>query len=190
METQKDNLGITKLCGNCARHCKNPSNICDCFDEFRPSYMALKNKLKEYVEADTSIKTRHQYIKIKYTDLADAVSLNGKRCNTTDNVFPLSQVYDNEECAFEYIIDLDSGKVINWKQGDTAKIYSKPVDAGEYTLLDKDFKELETICDYVIEGLDIDDDGYGDYVIFSIQESGRVLNWNSNKILSNFKNNE
>lgn len=73
---------------------------------------------------------------------------------------------------------------------DTANIFSKPVDEGYYTFMDKDFKVLKEINDYVPKGLDIDDDGYGDYITLTIMKNGMIKDWKPMVILEAFYENE
>ena len=44
----------------------------------------------------------------------------------------------------------------------------KAVDEGTYILYDTETHEAKTIQDYVIPGLDIDENGFGDYVVLTI----------------------
>ena len=83
-------------------------------------------------------------------------------------------------------IDVENGKLLNHDFGHTIKIYNKAVDEGTYTLYDTETHEAKTIQDYVIPGLDIDENGFGDYVILTIDENGFIKDWDKDKILSNF----
>jgi len=75
------------------------------------------------------------------------------------------------------LIDLHSGKIINWKEGVTADIHYKVRDAGEYLLLDKDKNQIVAIDGYVPDIMCPGDQGYGDYVIMKIDENGFIENW-------------
>ena len=88
------------------------------------------------------------------------------------------------------IIEVETGKIINWKQGVTADIHYKVCDDGDYYLLNKD-QNLELEKDgYVLDCLSIDDNGYGDYIILKVDENGFINNWkfNQNDIESDFIN--
>ena len=88
------------------------------------------------------------------------------------------------------IIEIESGKIINWDQGKTADIHYKVCDDGDYYLLNQDQNvELEK-NGYVLDCLSIDDNGYGDYIILKVDENGLIENWNfsQNDIESDFIN--
>jgi hypothetical protein len=83
------------------------------------------------------------------------------------------------------IIELETGRIINWREGVTAKIHYKVCDAGEYTLLagkwDEDnLTEVKTIEGYVPKIMSPGGKGYGDYIIMEIDENGFIENWKVN----------
>lgn len=61
------------------------------------------------------------------------------------------------------IIDIDSGKIVNWVAGTTADIHYKVCDAGVYTLFDSDDDEITKIDGYVPSIMCPEGNGYGDY---------------------------
>lgn len=79
----------------------------------------------------------------------------------------------------ELIIDLDEGKVLNWKDGFCLYTSYKVCDDGEYSFLDKDMNEVVNITNeygqyYVPDFLSIEDSGYGDYVNININGDGSI----------------
>jgi uncharacterized protein YuzE len=85
------------------------------------------------------------------------------------------------------IIDVDSGIITNWKQGVTANVHYKVCDDGSYYLKDKDDNVVLSIeSDYVPDTLCIEEQGYGDYIIMSIDENGKIVGWDFS--LSGFQN--
>lgn len=76
-------------------------------------------------------------------------------------------------------IDLNTGEVLNWPKGNTAKVHYKVCDAGEYWLLDETKNRILQWKGYYVPDsiLCIKDKGYGDYIIFSINENGFIENW-------------
>jgi hypothetical protein len=79
----------------------------------------------------------------------------------------------------EIIIDLNSGKVLNWKDGFCLKTHYKVCDDGEYIFLDKDTEEVVNISKeynqyYVPDFLSLEDEGYGDYVYLNINGDGTI----------------
>lgn len=76
-------------------------------------------------------------------------------------------------------IDLNTGEVLNWPKGTTASVHYKVCDAGQYWLLDENKKRILQWKGYYVPDsiLCIKDNGYGDYIILSINENGFVENW-------------
>ena len=80
------------------------------------------------------------------------------------------------------VIDVEKGIVVDWPKGMRASFHFKVCDAGTYWLLDGDLNEVaEIINNYVPSGLCHGDQGFGDYIIFSVNEDGAIANY-SNKI--------
>ena len=74
-------------------------------------------------------------------------------------------------------IDLESGVIDNWPAGTTAYVYYKVCDAGKYWLQDIDGERVKYKGDYVPDFLDISGEGYGDYLIFNIDGTGKIEGW-------------
>ena len=88
-----------------------------------------------------------------------------------------------ENLFWKPIIELDSGKIINWIKGKTAHIHYKVADQGTYFLLDEEKKEIYKYKDcYVPDILCPEEDGYGDYIIFTVDKEGFIKNWKNNII--------
>lgn len=85
-------------------------------------------------------------------------------------------------------IDLETGTIIDWPKGTTAKIHYKVCDDGTYYLKDKD-----GITQLMKEGYvpnDLIPGEYGDYIIMDIDENGKILNWYADPSLDEFTNEE
>lgn len=78
------------------------------------------------------------------------------------------------------VIELSTGRVLDWPEGHTADIHYKVCDDGEYWLLDEaGDRILKWKSDYVPNGiLCVDDNGYGDYIIMTIGHDGKIVGWN------------
>jgi hypothetical protein len=79
----------------------------------------------------------------------------------------------------ELTIDLNNGKVLNWKDGFCLKTHYKVCDDSEYIFLDKDTEEVVNITKeynqyYVPDFLSLEDEGYGDYVYLNINGDGTI----------------
>lgn len=76
------------------------------------------------------------------------------------------------------IIELETGKIVNWNIGDTAKIHYKSTDDNSFYLLDENKTQIAKYNGfYVIDSMCPESDGYGDYVIMSIDKDGYIENW-------------
>lgn len=85
------------------------------------------------------------------------------------------------------LIDLDKGVVVDWPRGTFAKFHFKVVDAGSYFLLDENKKQIAAIHEnYVPDGLCHGDSGYGDYIIFSVNTEGEILDYRKRLYLNDW----
>lgn len=75
------------------------------------------------------------------------------------------------------IIDINSGKILNWPKGTKADIHYKVCDDGTYTLISPEGKEVIEKDGYVPEIMCPKEQGYGDYIIMDIDENGQIQNW-------------
>lgn len=73
-------------------------------------------------------------------------------------------------------VNIDTGVIANWPQGDARKMHVKVCDAGAYRLMDANGGQIAAIVnDYVPHG--VVPGSYGDYVELTIDEAGRITNW-------------
>ena len=80
------------------------------------------------------------------------------------------------------VIDIEKGTVVDWPEGMVARFHFKICDAGSYYLLDSEMNVCATIDNnYVPSGLCHGDTGFGDYIIFSVNKDGSIVDY-SNKI--------
>lgn len=86
---------------------------------------------------------------------------------------------------WEPLIEIETGKITNWEQGVTADIHYKVCDDGTYMLLDEGANTIKSIDGYVPKIMCPNGNGYGDYIIMNVDESGFIKNWNPD--LSDFK---
>ena len=87
------------------------------------------------------------------------------------------------------IIELDSGKIINWDNGVEASVCIKVRDNGRYLLLDANKSAIYSRDDeYVPEAYLVHsiEPGYGDYIQFDVCEDGKIFNYKK----PHFNNNE
>lgn len=78
------------------------------------------------------------------------------------------------------LIELETGKIINWKQGVTANVHYKSADCNVFKLLDSDHNIVAEKEGYVIDMMCPAENGYGDYVIMNIDENGTIEDFEVN----------
>jgi len=75
------------------------------------------------------------------------------------------------------LININTGKIINWTQGVRANIHYKVCDNGTYKLLDANMELIKKIRDYVPKMLSPKEEGWGDYIIMDIDTDGQIQDW-------------
>jgi len=81
-------------------------------------------------------------------------------------------------------VDIDTGQIEEWPEGETADIHVKVCDRGVYKLLDENQVEVARIDGYVPNS--IVPGSYGDYVELKIDSEGIITNWPKHPILDEF----
>jgi hypothetical protein len=80
-------------------------------------------------------------------------------------------------------IDIETGKILDWPQGQSGNLHMKVCDEGSYYLLDENDEEVLSIeGDYVPNGLI--PGTYGDYIDLKIDSTGTITNWYSESKIS------
>lgn len=79
------------------------------------------------------------------------------------------------------IIDIDTGVITNWEKGKTAEIHYKVCDQCSWDIIDDKGEIVQSVEDeYVPYCLGIEDSSFGDYIIFNVDENGKINNWKFN----------
>ena len=76
------------------------------------------------------------------------------------------------------VIRLADGQIMNWPKGTTADVHYKVCDQGDYWLRDEEkriakWRGYYVPNDFLCHG----NQGYGDYIIFKVDESGLIQGW-------------
>lgn len=75
------------------------------------------------------------------------------------------------------IIEIETGRIVNWKQGITAEIHYKVCDDFECDILDENKHQIISYEGYVPKIMCPKDSGFGDYIIMDIDENGFIKGW-------------
>lgn len=100
-------------------------------------------------------------------------TINGEPSDESGDKIPLK-----EGDLWKPVIELATGRVLNWPIGTTADIHFKVCDQGEYWLENDDGKKVKWKGDYVPNSLlCVGDNGCGDYIILKISAQGMIEGW-------------
>ena len=75
------------------------------------------------------------------------------------------------------LIEIETGRIVDWPSGTTAVTHYKVCDAGRYALLKADHSEIIAIEGYVPAIMSPSENGFGDYIIMSIGPDGQIADW-------------
>lgn len=77
------------------------------------------------------------------------------------------------------IIDIENGVILDWPQGMTANVHYKVCDEGKYYLLDENKNRIAQWRGYYVPDsfLCHGDQGFGDYIIFDVDQNGKIKNY-------------
>ena len=142
--------------------------------------------MKVIVNRPVEIDVKHLFVKARVRYPEDSMIQEGPydawgEDDTDQPKIPcMSYVECNKRTSSWYwcpVIDLATGRIINWKQGVRASISYKVVDGFECYITDTDDKIVTKYEGYVPSFMAITDEGYGDYVYLEIDENGMIENW-------------
>ena len=122
--------------------------------------------------------TKREAVQVKYLQVEAGVryfedgTVNGQADRNEPPAMPFV-----EGGVWRPVIDMDTGKIVDWPEGVTADVHYKVCDAGLYILLDESLREVYRIDGYVPDTLCPAGEGYGDYIIMKIASDGQIQNW-------------
>jgi len=162
---------------------ENEKKVLQEFNNFKEKFLKPQYKDVRYLKIEDNRIDDYYYQNIDITiDLLTGEVFS----NTNNSIYEMCKLreeiedYDN----FKFNIDL-----LQKDRNGKFFIHKKLADTGIYTFLDSNKKELEKIeNEYVLNGLDIEDAGYGDYIIMVfIQKENKtfISSFNSDVILLN-----
>lgn len=100
-----------------------------------------------------------------------------------DDKFDFISPYEKDKRYIKWLIEVDTGRILNWPQGVFADVFYKVCDQGNYSLLDENKEFIGWVSeDYVPGCLSIEDNGYGDYFSILVNGEGYIQHWNPEKV--------
>lgn len=123
----------------------------------------MKTKIK--IEKEVDLKTLKVNAGVRYWEDGDVDGIE----DTIGSLIPC-----RDRNRWKLNIDIDTGKITNWRQGVKAKVHYKVCDDGIYQVFDEDGVCCGEVDGYVIGCLSIGKSGYGDYIILNIDENGII----------------
>ena len=103
--------------------------------------------------------------------------------------------YDDEQIPYDFplrngdmwkaTIDIDDGRILDWQDGKSGRLYLKVVDEGSYYLIDDEGNEVLSIEEYYVPNKLLPGK-YGDYIDLNIDEKGFITNWYKNPSIFDF----
>jgi hypothetical protein len=104
--------------------------------------------------------------------------------------------YENEDIAFNAplrdgntwsaIVDIDTGQIIDWPQGQPLYLSMKVCDEGHYSLLDSEQNKIADHQCYYVPHCTVPGE-YGDYIKLDIDTAGVIQNWKPDGTFSGFQ---
>lgn len=85
--------------------------------------------------------------------------------------------YGMKKWVWHIAIDAKSGKIDDWPEGVTASTHYKVCDRCKV-----DIKGVPPYDEYVPDFLAIDDNGYGDYIMLTINGDGTIKGWDEKRV--------
>ena len=84
---------------------------------------------------------------------------------------------DGDMYYWRPVIDLDKGQILNWPKDKEAKLFYKVVDEFYCLFNDSNGNCISEYDGYVPRCLQLDEEGYGDYIYITIDSEGYIKNW-------------
>jgi hypothetical protein len=81
-------------------------------------------------------------------------------------------------------IDIESGRILNWKSGTVASIHYKTCDENICQLINSNGECVFKSDGYVPKIICPSGEGYGDYIIMKVDGSGLIENWDNSWVES------
>lgn len=127
---------------------------------------------------------------VRYWEDTEVNGVSDTDCEETDGspTIPCAEYVGNgriligNNWRWRPVIDIETGQIVNWKQGTTANVHYKVCDDFLCDILDADKDVVSSYDGYVPDVMCPADEGCGDYIIMNIDENGFIQGWNKELI--------
>lgn len=126
------------------------------------------------IEKEVELSEMEVQAAVRYWDDA---AINGEDYPESGEGFPCK-----EGDCWHIVIDIETGRILNWPIGNNANVNFKVCDCCRYSITDQTGQIVISHDGYVPDVLSPGGEGYGDYIIMEIDEDGIIQNWNKEKI--------
>lgn len=100
--------------------------------------------------------------------------INGVEDDACEPKMPFVK-FNNKDWVID--IDTETGIIKDWPQGVNARVHYKTCDDNTFHFINHYGIVIGEYDGYVPNCLSIDDEGFGDYIIFHIDANGKIENW-------------
>lgn len=147
------------------------SNFKD-FDKIR--YVQLEAGVRYWEDADIN--------GVEDVDLYEAKEPTAPRMPFAIPTGKTSDIAPHGEYVWKILIDIKTGYIVDWPLGTTANVHYKTCDENVITFWNENKEPISERYECYVPGfLSIDDSGYGDYIILTIEENGHITNFRFNE---------
>lgn len=145
----------------------------------------MKITNKKHVEVEAIFLKADATVRYWQDSEIDGVEDNDCEEEPNEPQMPCAEyVGEQDKCLRAYnwhwrpIIDINTGRIVNWSNGVTASIHYKVCDEFYCDILDEEENIVCSYDGYVPHCMCPKENGYGDYIILDIDENGSIRDWN------------
>lgn len=135
--------------------------------------------MKVTVKKPVEVEIDKIFVKALVRHPKDAYINTGSGWEDEDNInFKMPFLFkENKQVFWKPLIDVNTGNIINWPKGISAKICYKVVDEFACDLIDSNDSLVFRYDGYVPSFMALDEEGYGDYIYITIENNGHIKGW-------------
>ena len=147
------------------------SNFKD-FDKIR--YVQLEAGVRYWEDADIN--------GVEDVDLCEAKEPTAPRMPFAIPTGEKTNIAPYGEYMWKILINVKTGNIVDWPVGTTADVHYKTCDENVVTFCDENKEPISDRYEcYVPHFLSPGGDGYGDYIILTVEENGHITNFRFNE---------